>query len=698
MFKAFKQLFSIVLILLLPQLASAQWPRQKAVDSLLALVPKTTVDTAKINLLTKLAYMYHDIDTKKGINFGEQALNAAGKIGYKKGMFNAYNALGANYWAKYDFIKAQDYYGAGLKIAEESGDKLGAAHIFHNIGICYQAEKNFPMALIYYNKLLKIYEETGQKKLACGTLSNMASVYVLQARYNDALDTLRSALKIANQSGDKISIASCYHRIGDVDLLSNRYTDALKYDSLSIQQFSKLKDYENEVDVLGSQGEIYLRLKKYPRAIAKYGDELNLLNEKDNNIPKGMVINGSKAAIYHALGDTYAAWAGLDSNFQFNGSVKHLKYLQLAVSNFELSLAFARLNGYIEDIAATLKSLSEIQSTQRNFKRALETYKEYIVFRDSVSNLQKDREYKQHELAFEYAKKRDSLNYAAKLEREQLQREKVISANKLKQWSLYAIVVIVVLLLIVSYFVFRNRIQKANFNSQLGREKADVELKHALFENKLNDLTLASLKAQMNPHFIFNCLNSIKFYVEKNETEAASLYITKFSKLIRSILDSARSEKIMLSEELELIKLYLEMEGMRLKEKLCHELKVDDNIDGDFIEIPPLLIHPYIENAIWHGIMNKAEGGFVKLKISASPDGNYLVINITDNGVGRKKSAELKSKSILQHTSHGTKLNNERIEIFNAKYKTNTEVIIADLHDANNQACGTSVTIKLLIP
>lgn len=326
----------------------------------------------------------------------------------------------------------------------------------------------------------------------------------------------------------------------------------------------------------------------------------------------------------------------------------------------------------------------------------MKTYKQYVVYRDSADNLQKDREYKQHELAFEYSKKQDSLNYAEKLQRKEIAQVRAAAANKLKQQSLYVIVGIVLLLFIASYFVFRARIQKIGFKNQLANEKAQLELKQALFEKKVNDLTLTSLKAQMNPHFIFNCLNSIKFYVENNETDAASLYITKFSKLIRSILDSARSEKIMLSEEIELIKLYLEMEGMRLKHRLSYELVVDDNIECDFIEIPPLLIQPYVENAIWHGIMNKGEGGFIKLTISAAPDQKYLVIKITDNGVGRKRSAEIKSNSFLQHASHGTKLNNERIEIFNAKYKTNTEVTITDLYDVSNQPCGTSVTIKLL--
>ncbi|MGZ3871464.1 MAG: sensor histidine kinase, partial [Mucilaginibacter sp.] len=326
---------------------------------------------------------------------------------------------------------------------------------------------------------------------------------------------------------------------------------------------------------------------------------------------------------------------------------------------------------------------------------ALSTYKKYIINRDSLSNSEKDKEYARHELSFEYAKRRDSLNYAAKLEKKEIEQIKARSADKVKQRSLYAIVVSVILLFSLSYFIFRNRLQQVRFKSELAKEKSEIKLKQMSFEKKLNDLTLASLKSQMNPHFIFNCLNSIKFYVEKNDTEAASLYISKFSKLIRNILDSARSEKVTLGAEIELIGLYLEMEQMRLKEKLQYKFDIAKNLEIDFIEIPPLLIQPYVENAIWHGLMPKERGGTIIIKVSA--DENHLFISITDDGIGREKAAELKRKDKFKHTSHGSTLNSDRITMFNTKYKTNTEVMISDLKDEFNYARGTMVTIKLLI-
>jgi tetratricopeptide (TPR) repeat protein len=692
--KSVKQVFSIALILLLPVLAVAQLPKQKTIDSLLFLISKARTDTGKIMLLNKMAFIYHDIDIKKGIDFANQALKMARKIGYKKGIVKVYYGLGANYWAQYDFIRAQDNYGSALKIAEELGDKTLIAKSFANIGICYEAENNLPKAITYYKKALVFFSETGDKDEMAGCFSNIANIYLRQIKYESALNALQQSLQLSKETGNKRASAQYNWRIGLIYSSIRSFNMSFKYFEISLRLFQKLNDDEDMADVLVSLGDLYLKFNNYPQAILQYDDALQLSKENKGNTAKGTAATGTQADFYYAIGEAYFEWAGYNNGLPVAAKVR---YIQLASKNFQNALSLAKSKGYKETIAASLKKLSDIQMIQGHFANALKTYKAYIIYRDSVNNLAKDEEYKRHELTFEYAKRADSLNYAEILQKTEMQQVKTLSANKLRQRSLYAIVIIVILSLIVSYFVFRNRLQKLSFKSQLGKEKAEAELKQALFENKLNDLTLASLKSQMNPHFIFNCLNSIKFYVEKNDTDAASLYITKFSKLIRNILDSARSEKVTLAEEVELIKLYLEMEYMRLKEKLHYTFEVAQNIDIEFIEVPPLLIQPYIENAIWHGLMNKESGGAINLSIKTTPDEKYLIIGITDDGIGRKKAAELKKKSIFQHISHGMKLNNERIEIINAKYKTNTEVVITDLSDADNNPCGTSVTIKLLI-
>ena len=215
------------------------------------------------------------------------------------------------------------------------------------------------------------------------------------------------------------------------------------------------------------------------------------------------------------------------------------------------------------------------------------------------------------------------------------------------------------------------------------------------FYQKIAETEMMALRSQMNPHFIFNCLNSIKLYTTQNKNEAAADYLTKFSRLIRMALENSRSERVTLKTELEALELYIQMEAMRFKDKLKYEITVDKNIDSYFIEIPPLLIQPYVENAIWHGLMHKDEGGYVHVDVSVLPDAHTLVIIVKDNGIGRKRSAELRSRPALEHTSYGTKLTSERLELINQLYKTGASVIIEDVIDNFGSVAGTFVTIRI---
>ncbi|MEO7044713.1 MAG: histidine kinase [Ferruginibacter sp.] len=213
-------------------------------------------------------------------------------------------------------------------------------------------------------------------------------------------------------------------------------------------------------------------------------------------------------------------------------------------------------------------------------------------------------------------------------------------------------------------------------------------------EQKIAETEMTALRAQMNPHFIFNCLNSIKLYTLENDSKTASEYLTKFSQLIRLVLENSRSEKVSLQKELETLNLYIELEAMRFKNKVQYKINVAPHIDQQYIEIPPLLLQPYVENAIWHGLMHKEEGGNISIDIS-QPEEFLLHIEITDDGVGRDIAKENKSKSATRQKSFGLKMTSERLEAINLIYKTNTEVKIIDLKDTNGNALGTKVIIEI---
>ena len=226
-------------------------------------------------------------------------------------------------------------------------------------------------------------------------------------------------------------------------------------------------------------------------------------------------------------------------------------------------------------------------------------------------------------------------------------------------------------------------------------EKQKLQHIQAEFDQKIAETEMMALRSQMNPHFIFNCLNSIKLYTTQNDTEAAATYLTKFSRLIRMALENSRSERVTLTTELEALELYIQMEAMRFKDKLKYNITVDTKVDSYFIEIPPLLLQPYVENAIWHGLMHKDEGGYVHVNVAALPGEHTLIITVKDNGVGRKRSAELSGKPATEHTSYGTKLTSERLELINQLYKTGASVITEDVIDDMGMIAGTFVTIKI---
>ncbi len=255
---------------------------------------------------------------------------------------------------------------------------------------------------------------------------------------------------------------------------------------------------------------------------------------------------------------------------------------------------------------------------------------------------------------------------------------------------------IILLGLAIIYTVYRYRLAQQTLKSRLLAEEALRKQREAEYQQRIAQTEVSALRAQMNPHFIFNCLNSIQYYTARNEADTASAYLTKFSRLIRLVLENSRSEKVTLTNELETLRLYIEMEAMRFQQKVRYEINVSAEVDPDTIQIPPLLVQPFVENAIWHGLMHKAQGGTVWIKVE-QPQENTLRITITDDGVGREKAAEYKSKSATKHKSFGMKVTAERIELINQLYKTHTSIKIHDLKDAQGQPVGTKVMVEIPI-
>ena len=319
------------------------------------------------------------------------------------------------------------------------------------------------------------------------------------------------------------------------------------------------------------------------------------------------------------------------------------------------------------------RKLSEVYRDAGDFEKALKAYEEYT---QSVEKL--------------YIKKEQQITQAARFSRniaeqqnriESLESDRELSEskyqlneelNKRQTLIIYSLVGGVLLLLLVAYVMYKF-------------------IKQQKLANNL--LALKSLRSQMNPHFIFNALNSVNSFIATNDERTANKYLSDFSKLMRAVLENSEENFIPLSKEIELIELYTKLEHFRFKDKFEYSIDVDKNIEISDYNIPPMLLQPYIENAVWHGLRYKKEKGELRIAIQKKTV-NTITISISDNGIGRDKSKVLKTDNQKKQNSKGMGNIKKRVSILNAMYKDKLDVSITDLN-TEEEDMGTRVTVTL---
>jgi hypothetical protein len=258
----------------------------------------------------------------------------------------------------------------------------------------------------------------------------------------------------------------------------------------------------------------------------------------------------------------------------------------------------------------------------------------------------------------------------------------VIKSAIWQTWWFWSIVVAVLILLI--FFIVKLRV----------RSVRKAERQKAAYEKQLLEFEAKALRAQMNPHFIFNCMNSIKSLMQEGEIDKGVTYLTTFSKLIRTLFNNADKKEISLYDEIETCKLYLQLEAMRFDARFSYTVNVDDQLDLKSILIPALIIQPFIENAIWHGIVPKDGGGNVSLNILKNNGAVEIIID--DDGIGREASKLNKAASNIGHQSKGVNLTQSRLELDNLLQQRQAVLETVDKKDADGKAAGTKVTIRIL--
>jgi len=244
-------------------------------------------------------------------------------------------------------------------------------------------------------------------------------------------------------------------------------------------------------------------------------------------------------------------------------------------------------------------------------------------------------------------------------------------------------------MLLVFVLVYRNFKNKQKTKDLIAAEKLKTEKASAA--HTMAELELQSLRAQLNPHFMFNSLNAIQELILKEDNDNSHLYLSRFSELLRMLLDNANQPFVSLRKEINLLELYLSLENLRIPD-LKYAIEIDPAIDSNRITIPNMMLQPYIENAIWHGLSHKKGERNLKIRISKNEDS--IVCEVEDNGVGRKLSAELKSLYRKEHRSRGMELLSKRFNLLSKEYGSEIQTTVEDLHD-NGTATGTRVAITV---
>jgi LytS/YehU family sensor histidine kinase len=290
---------------------------------------------------------------------------------------------------------------------------------------------------------------------------------------------------------------------------------------------------------------------------------------------------------------------------------------------------------------------------EQEISRATRLNREIAATQNRITGLEQERELSQSK-------------YDLALAEQRLTEE----SNKRQLWVIYSLLFGMLFMSLAAFFFYRSN-QKQKLANNL--------------------LALKSLRSQMNPHFIFNALNSVNNYIAKHDERSANRYLSDFSTLMRSVLENSEEDFIPLTKELELLELYLKLEQSRFPDKFTYNMEVEDSINMEAYKLPPMLLQPYLENAIWHGLRYRESSGFLKIRLSQK-NRDMLEICIEDNGIGRKKSAAIKTQH--QKKQRSTAMGNiqKRIAILNDMYKNNIAVAVSDL---NEDGTGTRVTLTL---
>jgi tetratricopeptide (TPR) repeat protein len=517
------------------------------------------------------------------------------------------------------------------------------------LGVDYRKIDANRTALDYNHEALTLADTVeepglGLRRSTAVSLNSMGNIYLLLKQYDLAIERFKESQEIEKSIGNKLGLAINYQNIGFAKNAQGKTNEALEYYNKSFEINKKINNTYGLIICKSSIAGIYIKQNNPQKAI-------NLI--KSNIEPAKKLGNKEYLAFeYINLG-----WA--QSKLQ--------QYTE-AEKNLFKGLEMAKKYNIISSISYAYGHLSELYQFKKDYKTALEYYTLSDEFERKISS-ERTVQYV-NDLIIKYDSERQNnqiKNLAKQNEIAQLQ----LVRNK----NIWIIVLVSLTLLVaVLYFLYRQNLLK--------KEKRILTLEQDV------------LRTQMNPHFIFNALNSIKHYIINNEKKNAVHYLNKFSKLVRKILESSKLKEVTLQEELETMDLYMNIENIRFSNEIEYTINVDNSLNLIEIKVPPLVLQPFLENALWHGLSSKK--GDKKIILSVfKPSNNFIQIDIEDNGIGRKASAKIKSKKVINRKSIGIELTKERLHNFIKGFENSFSLHFNDLIDDDKNPKGTKVALKI---
>jgi hypothetical protein len=397
-------------------------------------------------------------------------------------------------------------------------------------------------------------------------------------------------------------------------------------------------------------------------------------------------------AATEGLARTYSALKEeKEARLYFNEALKLNKHINnvSGIISCKQGLTDLLINNNNSDSALAAIIITERIALMQNNKTALlKTYEQYIRTYDRMGNYKKKSYYLERKIGL-----KDTLNILIfnnaladaklKLNNQEKETENMLLGKKnkilelnMKNTRSYIILGLVIALSLIFALVFLN-----SYNRLKGQKK-NMKLENTL------------LRFQMNPHFVYNAMNSVQYFITQNDPVSSQKYLAKFARLIRYVVENSKPASIPLKTEIEALTLYLELESLRFENRFEYLINIEEDMDLNYVRIPSMLIQPYVENALWHGLMHKEGKG--KIDISLKIVDEVLKCVIKDDGIGRKRSHEIKQNNGLDsHKSFGMSITKERLDILNQINKTNLSVFITDLINEQQECIGTNVELSI---